>query len=306
MFMRRTGTLRATLALLALSACVLPAAGQGTPEEIPCGPGLGLRLSSVDPKQGALVLVEVRSAAPLTELRAGWAGQALQFWPQGNPGNRHRALVGVDLGREPRTYPLSLSAAFRSGARVACSALVTVREGGYRMERLRVARRFTRLSKKNAERARRESERLRAILGTVTPERLWNGGFRMPLAGVEGAGNFGRRRVLNDEPRSPHGGEDFPAPAGTAVHAAQRGRVVLAEDLFFSGNTVVLDHGLGLFTYYAHLQSVAVKPGQLVEAGAVVGRVGATGRVTGAHLHWAARLHRARVNPLDLVTLLSE
>ncbi len=90
------------------------------------------------------------------------------------------------------------------------------------------------------------------------------------------------------------------------MHAAQRGRVVLAAELFFSGQTIVLDHGLGLYTFYGHLESIAVGVGDVVEAGTPLGRVGATGRVTRAHLHWAVRLNEARVNPLQLLTLLSD
>jgi murein DD-endopeptidase MepM/ murein hydrolase activator NlpD len=90
----------------------------------------------------------------------------------------------------------------------------------------------------------------------------------------------------------------------TPVHAAQRGRVVLAEELFFSGNTVVVDHGLGIYTFYGHLSEIAVKEGDTVEAGAALGKVGATGRVTGPHLHWGLTVERARVNPLQIVRLL--
>lgn len=98
--------------------------------------------------------------------------------------------------------------------------------------------------------------------------------------------NFGRRRILNGQPRSPHTGLDLPAAQGTLVHAAQRGRVVLAENLFFTGNTVILDHGLGLYTLYGHLKSMSVAVGGVVEVGTILGRVGATGRATGPHLHW--------------------
>jgi murein DD-endopeptidase MepM/ murein hydrolase activator NlpD len=91
---------------------------------------------------------------------------------------------------------------------------------------------------------------------------------------------------------------------GTPVHAAQRGRVVLAEELFFAGNAVVLDHGLGIYTLYGHLSEIDVKVGDTVEVGAVLGKVGATGRVTGPHLHWGLTVERARVSPLQLVRLL--
>src|SRR5262249_32668006 len=151
------------------------------------------------------------------------------------------------------------------------------------------------------ERAKEETQKLRAIFSTVTPERLWEGAFRVPLDGVTTGGNFGRRRVLNGQPGSPHSGVDFPAPAGTPVHAAQAGRVVLAEPLFFSDNTVLIDHGLGIYTFYGHLSAMSVQPGEAVEAGTVLGKVGATGRVTGPHLHWGLTVDRERVNALQIV-----
>jgi murein DD-endopeptidase MepM/ murein hydrolase activator NlpD len=134
-------------------------------------------------------------------------------------------------------------------------------------------------------------------------ERLWQRGFETPLPGYEASGSFGKRRIFNEKPRSPHSGEDISAPAGTPVRAPARGRVVLAKALFFLGNTVVLDHGFGLFSFYGHLSSIGVEPGTIVEGGEVLGKVGATGRVTGAHLHWGVRLGDARVNPMDLLTL---
>ena len=102
---------------------------------------------------------------------------------------------------------------------------------------------------------------------------------------------------------SPHSGEDFSVPPGTPVRSPQRGRVVLASDLFFTGNTLVVDHGLGLYTFYAHLETIAVEAGAMVAAGELLGRVGSTGRVTGPHLHWAARVNDTRVDPLDLVSI---
>jgi len=275
-------------------------------DPIPCLQGVEIRLSSAAPTQGGLVLVEVESTTTLSNLKAAWVGQQLHFWQDRNPGDVHRALVGVDLGQTVGVFPLTLSANLKDGGRLACSALVSVQDGQFAVERLTLADRFVRLSKKDRERAQRETRRLLDIFARVTPERVWAGGFQLPLAGIGASGNFGKRRILNDQPRSPHSGEDFPAPAGTPVLAAQRGRVVLADNLFYSGNTVVLDHGLGLYTFYGHLQSMAVKEGQAVEAGAELGRVGATGRVTGAHLHWAVRLNRQRVNPLDLSAVLSD
>jgi murein DD-endopeptidase MepM/ murein hydrolase activator NlpD len=132
---------------------------------------------------------------------------------------------------------------------------------------------------------------------------LWQGKFRIPLDGVTTGGNFGKRRVLNGTPSSPHTGVDMPALTGTPVHAAQRGRVVLAEELYFSGNTVLIDHGLGVYTLYGHFSETDAKPGDMVEAGTIIGKVGATGRVTGPHLHWGLTINRARVNALSLTSI---
>ncbi|MCI0403644.1 MAG: M23 family metallopeptidase [Acidobacteria bacterium] len=279
-------------------------AGEAAPARA-CAEGIEVRFTPEKAAQGSVVLVEVCAAAPLENLRGQWSGETVHFWSDGEPRSPQRALLGVDLNRLPGKALLKVTAE-RDGKPVECSVTIPVEKTEFAVERLRVDKRFVELSPEDAERARREAERLQEILARVTPERLWSGGFQSPAGDVKPSGNFGKKRILNEQPRSPHAGEDFPAPAGAPVLAAQRGRVALADDLFFSGQTVMLDHGLGLFTYYAHLEKIEVKEGDMVEAGAVLGRVGATGRATGAHLHWAARLNQARVNPLDLLAVPAE
>jgi len=266
-----------------------------------CGHGVTLRLSAQSPAQGGLLELTVASAAELEDLKGAWAGNPLPFWEVGER-TRH-ALLGVDLERAPGKYDLAIDAKGADGAAVTCDASVTVREGHFAIESLHVANQFVDVSPEDRERADKESARLHEIYSQTTPERLWHGAFRMPLAGVKSGRNFGTRRVLNGEPRSPHTGLDMPAPAGTKVLAPQAGRVVLAENLFFAGNTVVLDHGLGVYTLYGHLQSINVHVGDDVIAGSILGRVGSTGRVTGPHLHWALVVNGARVNPLRIVAL---
>ena len=270
-----------------------------------CANGIEVRFTPEKAAQGSVVLVEVRTAAPLEGLRGQWSGETIHFWSDGLPGSPQRALIGVDLSRLPGAARFTLIGE-QAGQPVQCDVTLTVEKSDFAEERLKLPRRFVELSPEDAARAEREGERLREIFAGVSPVRLWTGEFVLPVEKVKASGNFGRRRILNSQPRSPHAGEDFSAPAGAPVLAAQRGRVVLADDLFLSGQTVVLDHGLGLFTFYAHLKALEVKEGEVVEAGAVLGRVGATGRVTGAHLHWAARLNQARVNPLDLLAVLAE
>jgi murein DD-endopeptidase MepM/ murein hydrolase activator NlpD len=191
-----------------------------------------------------------------------------------------------------------------SGELITCNVMVAVRKGQFATEKLQVEKQFVEPSPKQLKRANEERQKLRDIFDRVTPGRLWDGPFRIPLDGVTTGSNFGKRRILNGNPGSPHGGMDLPGATGTPVHVAQRGRVALAEELFFSGNTVVVDHGLGIYTLYAHLSEIDVKAGDSLVTGAVLGKVGATGRVTGPHLHWGLTVERARVNPLLLVKLL--
>ena len=116
---------------------------------------------------------------------------------------------------------------------------------------------------------------------------------------------MGSRTILNGQPRSPHSGADFNSPAGTPIKAPNAGRVVLAGDRYFTGNTVMIDHGLTMFSLFAHLSEIDVHAGDSVKAGDVVGKVGSTGRVTGPHLHWSVRLNGARVDPLSLLAALA-
>ncbi len=123
------------------------------------------------------------------------------------------------------------------------------------------------------------------------------------MAPVPGAitSPFGRRRVINGSPRSPHTGVDLRAAAGAEIIATNHARVVLVDDFYFGGKSVVLDHGGGLYTMYFHLSDFRVKEGSRVRKGGVVGLAGMTGRVTGPHLHWGARLNGARVDPFELL-----
>ena len=110
--------------------------------------------------------------------------------------------------------------------------------------------------------------------------------------------------MFNGESRNPHGGADFLSQAGTPVKSPNAGRIVCARELFFTGNTIMIDHGLGVFSMLAHLSRMDVKEGDMVSEGQILGLVGATGRVTGPHLHWAVTVGGARVDPVAVLTLL--
>jgi murein DD-endopeptidase MepM/ murein hydrolase activator NlpD len=279
----------------------------------PCGPGVTVNLSAVESSQGSLLLVEVRSRKPILELTAEWNDKTVPFWqasaaqPAGKSSFRdlRKALLGVDLEKLPSVYALLAHVTVKNNNPVSCTVQIPVRKGKFATESLHVEKEFVEPNPDQVKRANEERDQLRHIFDQVTPEKLWTGKFRVPLDGVTTGSNFGKRRILNGQPGSPHGGVDFPATTGTPVHAAQSGRVALAQELFFSGNTVVVDHGLGVYTFYGHLSAIDVKAGDTVESGQVLGKVGATGRVTGPHLHWGLTVERARVNPLQLVQLLA-
>jgi hypothetical protein len=269
-----------------------------------CGHDVQLRLSSLSASQGSLLLLEVRSAKPLVELKGAWQGNPIPFWKDPSKGSPEmdirRGLLGVDLEQAPGESVLTVTENTADDPPANCTVSLAVRAGKFATERLKVAPNFVEPNPEQSKKAEEDGKRLRAIFDTITPEKLWQGSFRIPLDGVTTGGNFGRRRVLNGQPHSPHSGVDFPAPTGTPVHAAQNGHVVLAEELYFSGNTVVVDHGLGIYTLYGHFSEIGVKVGDEVAKGDVLGKVGATGRVTGPHLHWGLTVSKARVNALAI------
>jgi murein DD-endopeptidase MepM/ murein hydrolase activator NlpD len=294
---------RFAVVCLAAIAALIPAAARAKQARA-CTAGTTLRLSAPESSQGSLLLIELKSTKPLPEVQGDWGGKSVPIWREPGDETRRKGLLGVDLEKAPGEYELKLTGQTAGGEKMSCSVMVRIRKGQFATEKLQVGKQFVEPSPEQIKRADEERQKLRDIFDRVTPERLWDGKFRIPLDGVTTGSNFGKRRILNGNPGSPHGGMDLPGTTGTPVHAAQRGRVALAEELFFSGNTVVVDHGLGIYTFYGHLSEIDVKVGDALEAGAVLGKVGATGRVTGPHLHWGLTVERARVNPLLIVGLL--
>jgi murein DD-endopeptidase MepM/ murein hydrolase activator NlpD len=213
------------------------------------------------------------------------------------------AWIGIDLEEASGRRELRLEGGSAGGRPVIVRESLTVLDGRFPVQRLTLPREFVELDPATLERVARERTLLDRLWEAVTPERAWRGAFRLPLDGGGHPQGFGLRRVINGEPRSAHTGVDFKAPAGTAVMAANAGVVALSEEHFFGGQAVVLDHGLGLYTMYFHLQERLVQPGQRVAAGERIGRVGRTGRATGPHLHWGARLAGARIDPGELLRL---
>ncbi|HSR52545.1 MAG TPA: M23 family metallopeptidase, partial [Acidobacteriota bacterium] len=218
-------------------------------------------------------------------------------------------LRGVDLDVKPGTYPVEVMALVEGSDSVPGRTLRTqhvlwIEDKTFPTRKLTVEPKYVDPPPETRERIARESRLLVDLFHTSTPRRYWQGEFVAPVPGRVNRDSFGKRSVFNGKPRSPHTGADFSAPSGTPVKAPNAGRVVLVRDLYFAGHTVILDHGLGLYSFFAHLSEFKVEEGQMVERGHVLGLSGSSGRVTGPHLHYAVRLDNARVDPLALIELL--
>jgi murein DD-endopeptidase MepM/ murein hydrolase activator NlpD len=251
------------------------------PKSIPQGGIAEIRVASDAPLEG-LVLVDAERRVPFEREASG-----LVF----------RGLFGVDLDAPVGAREIVAEEA--DGTARLVLPLEVVR-GRFRVQKLSVDPKYVEVPKEEEERVKADSARVNAAYRNAEADRRWSS-FARPVP-FEGR-NFGARRVYNGETRSFHAGLDMAAPKGTPVAAAADGRVALAGDLYFSGGSVLLDHGGGLFTQYFHLSRVDVKDGDVVTKGTVLGLVGATGRVTGPHLHWGARWNGARVNPAALLAL---
>jgi murein DD-endopeptidase MepM/ murein hydrolase activator NlpD len=206
--------------------------------------------------------------------------------------SRWVAVVGIALAAKPGRATLEVE---RPGRPVEKRTFV-VEPVRYAEQRLAVAPGHVELSPEDLARYEREREHLVRVAATFTDAPPSSLRLAQPTPGPRSS-SFGLRRVFNGQSRNPHSGMDIAAAQGTPVVAAAPGRVIDTGDYFFNGNTVWIDHGAGLLTMYCHLDTIAVRTGETVAAGARLGTVGATGRVTGPHLHWSVSLNRAMVDP---------
>ncbi|PYO97368.1 MAG: hypothetical protein DMD60_07155 [Gemmatimonadetes bacterium] len=281
--------------LVTLTLCLVPAVAASQAPAVPSPVAWWPRV----PVQGSLVHVVVRPSAgdSLTVVSGDLAGEPLHF---------ERLTDGFHaLGAVPFSAGDSAAAhlVVQRGGDADDTRLVALPVARRRVprERLRVAPQYAEPPESLAERIRLEQEMVQEVRRRAhqTP-RLWQAAFVRPSVGAV-TSVFGVARVFNEVLRSRHWGVDFRARWGAPVRATNRGVVALVADLYYSGTTVLIDHGAGLVTGYFHLSRVLVSQGDTVDVGQVIGRVGATGRVTKPHLHWFAAYGEITVDPLDLV-----
>ena len=284
--------LRIALALgAALLAGVVPAAQQA----------LEITVHARELVPGEPVRVVVRSGEPLRSASGRFLDRDVAMAPV--PGQDQPfvwagwSMIGLD--QNPGVASLEIQAVASNGEHRVATSAVTVRPKEFPEENLKVSSQYVEPPKEVQDRLARERAKLKKIYARRDPYPLtWP--FVRPVPG-EPTSIFGTRRLFNDQPRSPHPGLDLRAGTGTPVEASGDGSVALAEDLYYSGNIVILDHGGGLFTLYAHLSRIDVAEGDQVRAGQQLGKSGATGRVTGPHLHWGAKIGDEPFDPTALL-----
>lgn len=276
-FSRFVAVAAITAAAMATPVGAAPGTG-GLPSRVRPGDVFVLRLPPASPPPESVLFLG-KSYAPLTV--PGESGPVF--------------LIGVDLEASPGAETILVRRAGGAEERLP----VTIEKRVFPEERITLPPAMVTPPQELEERISREQALAAEVYRSSGAEKLWVRGFT-PALGQEAAGNFGRRRILNGIPKSPHAGQDYKAPAGTPVKAVAGGTVRLARDFYYSGLTLFIDHGSGLVSVYMHLEKMLVAEGQSVAAGQVVGRVGSTGRATGPHLHLGVRLLEQRVDPETL------
>jgi murein DD-endopeptidase MepM/ murein hydrolase activator NlpD len=253
---------------------------------------------------GEVVRVTVTADRPLRQVSGDAFGRSVPFWPDGDAGT-WIGLVAIALGTGPGRHPIDIRATAVDGFTATDRVGLAVEGKTFATRRIQVAESFANPPASEVERILADQKRLTDTFARLRPERLWRGPFARPVSG-DSTSAFGRLTILNGQPGSRHQGADLRAAEGTPVHAPNTGVVVLAANLYFSGNTVIVDHGFGLFSLFAHLSRMAVAEGGRVATGDLIGAAGATGRVTGPHLHWAVRMGEVSIDPLSLMVATAD
>ena len=252
----------------------------------------GITLSSEQVTNGSLLLLQIdtrKLSPPVRDMRLTFQQHEYPVYPHPvTSTDSHFGLIAIPFRTAPGPAKLVLSWTNAAGdhSRTIPFRIVA---GKYKTDELKVESSRVNPNKKNVERAQKEALKIKRVYDEGSITRLWDGDFQLPMTS-DITSPFGNKRVFNGQLKSFHNGVDFRARSATPVFAANSGVVKLAENLFYSGNAVVIDHGTGIFTIYAHLSRIDVAAGRHIEKGQRLGLTGATGRVSGPHLHWGVKL----------------
>lgn len=298
--MRRRWPLSAGRAVL-IGAGILLALGasQGRPAQEAAGPVVKLAYRALEP--GEPVLVTLESDGTARSASVAFLGRTVVLKPAPE-GRSAFAFLGIDLLTKPGSHAMVIRVDKATGETEEIRKDIEIAEKAFPSTKLQFKPEYVTPPAELRERIRKESELVAWVMSVITPEWLGDGPFVLPHPAPSWS-NFGQRRLNNEVLQSVHTGLDIRAPFGDPIRAANAGRVVMASDLYLGGKTVILDHGLGVFSSYGHLSELKVKRGEAVEKGRVVGLCGSTGRSTGPHLHWAVKIFDSRVDPEAMLRL---
>jgi murein DD-endopeptidase MepM/ murein hydrolase activator NlpD len=254
-------------------------------------------------KQGQVLVIKVKGEEQATEVKGTFLSRTIPFFREFRPGEPagYVGLIGIDMQDDPGTHELAVEVKQGEQAKQLSFNILVAKEK-FAVEYLKLPKEKVDLDEKAVARWKAEQEQVKEALAENSRLKLWHSNFLEPVNGKR-TGIFGSVRIMNGKPRNPHNGEDIGAPLGADVAATNDGIVRITVDHIFSGKGVFVDHGLGFYSMYFHLSEILVKDGDLVTAGQIIGKVGATGRATGPHLHWGVKLNGARVNPYTLLDL---
>ncbi len=256
-----------------------------------------ITFSSDKMARGDVILLTIRAGREAMP-RVTWMNKEIALVYSGT-GAAWKGFLAADLNQKKGSYKALIQLS-SSGFDKTFTIRITDKDYGVR--NLTLPREKVELDAESLKRVKEEAAVVNALWGAQEPVPAWKGAFLMPVDG-DVVGTFGKRSIINNMERSPHTGVDQKGETGTPVRAINSGRVVLIADHFFTGNSIFLDHGGGVISMYFHLDSALVRDGETVGKGQTIGLVGATGRVTGPHLHWGVRVNGARVNPLALIDM---
>ena len=251
--------------------------------------------------QGSPILFTVEMAEPASRVSGRFLGKELSFF-RGDKVNVWYALAGADLESAPGRFQLSIAATVPRKGIVKATKEVDLAPGDFKMGSIEVPENFVNPDEAGKRQIAADTALKAHAYAHLLPSPQWSGDFKKPVD-APSTPSFGMTRLLNEELTSQHRGTDFPVKEGSPVSAANAGTVVLAKEMFYEGNCIILDHGQHFFTTYMHLSRMDVKVGDRLKKGAPLGLTGATGRVTGPHLHMGVRWNGAYLDPVKLLAL---
>jgi murein DD-endopeptidase MepM/ murein hydrolase activator NlpD len=252
--------------------------------------------------QGSPMFVTVELERPARRVTGNFVNKTLTFFSDSTDKKTWHALAGVDLDATPGDYGLDVTATLANGRVAHSTQHVTIAPGDFKTGEVNVPENYVNPTDVEQKQIAQDEVLKKRAYARSALHPLWSGDFIKPV-NVASTPTFGESRILNEEKTSLHTGTDYPVPAGSSVTLSNSGTVVLVRDLFYEGNTVIVDHGLGLFTVYLHMSRIDVHEGDKLDKGTKLGLSGASGRVTGPHLHLGVRWNGAWLDPVQLLGL---